>query len=343
MLTINHTICPQCSIGCGINLISKDGKIKGINPYKNHPINEGKNCKNCIDYIETIKQNNQEKTFDYTDKLEEITQTIKKYQNNQISIITSGKTDNEDLEEIIKFTNKNNYNILSYEDGFTKTDKKLIPTYEEIEKAEQIIIIGDIYRKNTLIARRVIHARQNGAKIININTTKNLTGYNSNQLIQIDSYENITPALKDINITPKTILILNEVENYKDIISFAEENNIKLLPLLKNPNSYSILEKIEKTGKDDINNTINDSKLLIFINEEPENYEDYNIKDKETITITQEPKGNKNEIPVKQWCEKRGSYTNTMGTTQYFEDAIHDENNYLKTVGEILETITNNI
>ncbi len=342
MLTINHTICPECSIGCGINIISKDGKIMGINPYKNHPINEGKNCKNCMDNIEYLIEKNQEKTFDYNTKIQEISQIIKKYPNNQVSIITSGKTDNEDLEEIINFANKNNYNILSYENNFTKTDKNLLLSYEEIEDAEQIIIIGDIYRKNTLIARRVIHAQENGAKCININTTKNLTGYNCEEIIEIDSYENIIDTLKTIEITPKTILILNEVENYTELLNFVKENNIKILPLLTNPNSYSILEKIEKTSKEDIMEIISDTELLIFINEEQENYEDFNIKDKEIITITQKTKGYTNEIPVKQWCEKTGSFTNTNGTTQYFKDAIQDKDNNLKTVGEILEIMGNN-
>lgn len=343
MLTINHTICPECSIGCGINIISKNGKIIGINPYKNHPINEGKNCKNCTDNINDLIEYNQEKTFDYTNKINEITKIIEAYPNNQITVITSGKTDNEDLEKIISFTDNNNYNLLAYENNFTKTDKDYLATLEDVEEADQIIIIGDIYRKNSLIARRVIHAQQNGAKTININTSKNLTGYNSDELIEIDSYDNITDTLKTIQITPKTVILINEVEDYETIKSFVKENNIKIIPILSYPNSYSILEKIEKTSREDNTNIINESEVLIFINEETTNFEDFNIKDKEIISITPLLSGKNNEIPVRQWCEKEGSFTNSLGYTQEFDDAILDENNNLKTIGEVLEIISNNI
>ena len=46
MLDIKHTICPSCSVGCGLNIVSKDGAVVGTYPYKRHPINEGKNCLN---------------------------------------------------------------------------------------------------------------------------------------------------------------------------------------------------------------------------------------------------------------------------------------------------------
>ena len=38
------SICPYCGTGCGINFVVKDGKIIGVEPYKRHPVNEGKVC-----------------------------------------------------------------------------------------------------------------------------------------------------------------------------------------------------------------------------------------------------------------------------------------------------------
>ncbi|KAF5432011.1 formate dehydrogenase major subunit, partial [Candidatus Methanophagaceae archaeon] len=38
------TICPYCGTGCGIYLVIKDGAIVGVEPWKEHPVNEGKNC-----------------------------------------------------------------------------------------------------------------------------------------------------------------------------------------------------------------------------------------------------------------------------------------------------------
>ncbi|HNI41411.1 MAG: formate dehydrogenase subunit alpha [Methanoregulaceae archaeon] len=38
------TTCPYCGVGCGLNLIVKDGKAVGVAPWQRSPINEGKLC-----------------------------------------------------------------------------------------------------------------------------------------------------------------------------------------------------------------------------------------------------------------------------------------------------------
>ena len=55
MLEIKHTLCPSCSVGCGINVVSHDGDVVGTHSYKRHQINEGKNCLNGRNSIEIYK------------------------------------------------------------------------------------------------------------------------------------------------------------------------------------------------------------------------------------------------------------------------------------------------
>ncbi|MDO5826343.1 MAG: hypothetical protein Q4Q22_08175 [Methanosphaera sp.] len=148
----------------------------------------------------------------------------------------------------------------------------------------------------------------------------------------------MTKTLETIDTTDKTIIIINECEDYQKILDYVKENNLKILPLLKNPNSYSILKKIKTTQKDEIEETINNSQLLLFINEDPSNCN--KIDAQEIISITPNPTGKNCEIPVRQWCEKDGSFTNSEGLTQEFHDAIQDENNNLLTVEEILDEIS---
>lgn len=342
MLKINHTICPKCSIGCGINLISNDGFIVGINPYKNHEINEGKNCKNCIDYINKLSEN-KVKAFDYTESIENIKNKLKSIDNSKVTIITSGNCDDKTLDDIINFTKQNNYNLLTYEYNFSKIDSELLSTYDEIEKAEQIITIGDIYRNNSLIARRIIHAQKNDAQTINIHTQKNLTGYNSNQFIQIDSYDTIDEQIQSIGLKENTIIIINQIDtnqNYEKVIKLVKENNIKVLPLLKHPNSYSSLEKITPSSVDEIKNSIDESELVIFINENPIEYlDDTILENKDIISLTEDDTTSETSIPIRLWCQSETSFTNSMGTTQTYPDAIQDSDNNLKTVTEILELI----
>src|SRR5665811_598851 len=38
------TTCPYCGCGCGLNLVVQEGKLVGVEPWKRHPMNEGKLC-----------------------------------------------------------------------------------------------------------------------------------------------------------------------------------------------------------------------------------------------------------------------------------------------------------
>lgn len=342
MLTINHTICPECSIGCGLNVISKDGIIVGINPFKNNEINEGKNCKNCTEYIDNISTM-ENKTFDYDNVINELKNKMESTDSEKITILTSGNTDNNDLDNLIKFADDKGVNLVSYEYEFTKINPELIASYDEVEKADQIITIGDIYRKNSLIGRRIIHAKENDAKTINIYTETNLTGFNSDEFKQIESFDELNQVLDSIDFTENTIIIINEIsstQNYEDLIKLIEDKNIKLLPLLQHPNSYSILEKTESLSKEELANKIEDSELIILVNENPLEYLDDSILEGKTIiSLTQNGVELGLTVPVKVWCQKETSFTNSAGLTQNYPDAINDEENTLKTVSEVLDLI----
>ncbi len=41
---VTHTVCPYCSVGCGINVHTKDGKVVYTEGDQEHPINEGTLC-----------------------------------------------------------------------------------------------------------------------------------------------------------------------------------------------------------------------------------------------------------------------------------------------------------
>ena len=342
MLTINHTICPECSIGCGLNVISKDGIIVGINPFKNNEINEGKNCKNCTEYIDNISTM-ENKTFDYDNVIDELKNKMESTDSEKITILTSGNTDNNDLDNLIKFADDKGVNLVSYEYEFTKINPELIASYDEVEKADQIITIGDIYRKNSLIGRRIIHAKENDAKTINIYTETNLTGFNSDEFKQIESFDELNQVLDSIDFTENTIIIINEIsstQNYEDLIKLIEDKNIKLLPLLQHPNSYKKKKKTESLSKEELANKIEDSELIILVNENPLEYLDDSILEGKTIiSLTQNGVELGLTVPVKVWCQKETSFTNSAGLTQNYPDAINDEENTLKTVSEVLDLI----
>lgn len=344
MLKIEHTICPTCSVGCGLNIISKNNKLVGIDSYKNHEINEGRNCHDCTNNINLFKNNKITLTNNYDDLINETVDLLKNNKK-EVTFITSGKIDNEDLTKIIDFTNKQGYNLLSYEYNFCDINSELIPTYDEIENADTIITIGDIYRENSLAARRIVHAKNNGCYTININKTNNLTGYNSDEYIKIDSYDQIVDIIYSQKLNDNSIIIINTIDskdNYKNIIKYVEENNLKILPLLKYPNSYSVLKKTNSSSIKEIISAIENSGVLIFTDIHLTNFMRSDVlKNKKIISFDSIESMSNNDvsIPIRAWYEKDGSFTNSIGLTQTFEDTIKDDENPLKTISQIIEEI----
>jgi formate dehydrogenase (coenzyme F420) alpha subunit len=55
-MNVKHSICPSCSVECGINLITVNGVAVGTYPYKRHPINQGKNCLNGRKSFELVNE-----------------------------------------------------------------------------------------------------------------------------------------------------------------------------------------------------------------------------------------------------------------------------------------------
>ena len=48
------TICPFCSVGCGLVVSAKDGKVVNIEGDREHPISEGRLCSKGMALIQTV-------------------------------------------------------------------------------------------------------------------------------------------------------------------------------------------------------------------------------------------------------------------------------------------------
>lgn len=347
MLKIEHTICPSCSVGCGLNIISKNDVLVGTHPYKNHEINEGRNCNNCITFVDNFKSNKISQKVDYE---KQITKFIEESSNlkNKL-IITSGLTDDIDLNKIIDFSNNNDFELATYEYNFARIDSEILINYNEIDKAKSILIIGDLYRENPLIARRIVHAKKNGSKTININTEQSLTTYNCDKFIQIDSFNDLIKEMTSLNLESDTLIIVNKINSpsvFNQLLAFVKEKNYKILPVLKHANSFSSIEKIEPSTIDELTTKISEAEEVVIINENPLDYLSEDVfKDKKLIVLSavNNPINNLATmvIPVRAWYEKEGSFTNSEGLTQDFKDTINDSQNELKTISEVLADIEN--
>jgi len=193
------TICPYCGCGCGIYLVVKDSTIIGVEPWREHPVNEGANCpkgKNAFDFLygdgrltkPLVKEDGIFKESSWEEALALIAEKLKKTDSNSVGFINSGKLTNEDLYVMQKFVRcviKTNNLDNASRFCHSTTVPALISTVGSgvmstselsVEKADCIFLAGSNIKENyPLLARRMIRAREGGAKVIVTDLRRTLT------------------------------------------------------------------------------------------------------------------------------------------------------------------------
>jgi len=196
------TICPYCSCGCGMYLVVKDGRIIGQEPWKEHPVNEGANCpkgKNAYDYIYSkdrlkmplVRKNGAFKESSWEEALDLISSKLKEATPENFGFIASCRNSNEDAYVMQKFTRVvMGTNNVEYCGRLCHSPAAaaLIPamgsgamqtSQPEIELADCVFLAGvNIKETFPLIARRVLRAKNKGAKVIYTDPRKTATARN---------------------------------------------------------------------------------------------------------------------------------------------------------------------
>jgi len=202
--SIEHipTICPYCGCGCGIYLVVKDSNIVGMEPWKDHPVCEGKNCqkgRNAHTFSTSdqrlktplIKKNG---VFEETSWKAAFGLIADKFQNAEpdaVGFINSAKCSNEDLYVIQKFirvVQKTNNMDNASRFCHSPTVPALLSTVGSgvmttstisIEQADCIFVAGpNLQETYPIIARRVIRAKGKGARVIVVDPRNTLTAKN---------------------------------------------------------------------------------------------------------------------------------------------------------------------
>ncbi len=389
-LQIKHTVCPECSVGCGVDLIIKDGKVVGVHPYRRHTINEGKNCikgRNCykVLYDENrvlypiIKRNDEFKELNWDEVLNIVADKLKEYPPEEIGIIVSGKCTTEEFSDLKKFSEILNIkNIGVYDENIPEFSRYLeffsnnmededivensknceMPIisniYDNVESCKNIVIIGDVFGENSLIGRRVIKARENGANVISINyEDKPIVRLNSDEFIKItdlheflngEEYKDMLEMLK----TGDSIIICNKLKNQEDInllCNISKETGCKILPVLNHCNTRGAIDYLPLLNREDIRNIIKNVKFLIVIDEDLKN----NIGEEllksidflVSISLTMNETCNISDlvIPSLAWIEKnQGTFKNTIGLSQKISKIV-DSPTEILSCQRILEKI----
>jgi formate dehydrogenase alpha subunit len=193
------TVCPYCGCGCGMHLVVKNGRIVGIEPWKEHPVNEGKNCpkgRNAYEYIYAdgrlerplVRRNGSLHEASWEEALERVVEAFQAAAPGSVGLINSGKLTNEDLYVLQKFArcvlktnNMDNCSRFCHSTTVpalvSTVGSGVMPMSQlDIEQADCILIAGiNVKETYPLIARRVIRAKQKGAKVIVIDPRKTVT------------------------------------------------------------------------------------------------------------------------------------------------------------------------
>ena len=201
--------CPYCGTGCGINLAVRDGKVSGIQPWHRNPVNEGKVCirgnksnefVNSPDRLTTplVRKDGKLVEASWEDAYKEIASKLKSAKPEEIGVIASARACNED-----------NYLLKSFAANVLKTANidylgrrctadaakeiadifgygAMTNSIPDIAEAKAILVVGtNPLEDNPLAGRRIIIARNNGAKVIVASSEKTPTAKQADLFIQI--------------------------------------------------------------------------------------------------------------------------------------------------------------
>ena len=334
MLEIKHTLCPSCSVGCGINVVLKDESVVGTFPYKRHPVNEGKNCLNGRNSIECFKNKIVKATISNSEveiekAIEEVSKELSAADDSKVTVVCSGNDSLEEIESIKNFAESKNYNIAFYANDLGNFEE--VASYGDVEDANVVLVIGDLLCDNPLLGRRIVHAKQNGAKIYAIVPEESVTANIADECAD-QSVEAFLDAKKS-DLDDSSVIIFNDVncaEDLDKISSMSNETNCKVLPVYSKSNTKGALGILESKSKDEILELLEDTKVLLVFNDDivDEIEFDYGRISKIISFACCENKTTDKAdivIPVKSWLEKDGTFVNSMGENQTFEAVVESD------------------
>jgi len=182
-----------------MHLVIKDGKIIGIEPWKEHPVNEGSNYpkgRHANEYLNhpdrltqpLLRKGGGFKKVSWDEALEEFAKNLKGVATNDFGILASGKTTNEEgyiaqkFARVVMKSNNIEYCARFCHSasvaglGATVGSGVMSCSELDLDKPDCFLIAG-VNLKETfpMITKRILAARDKGAKIIAIDPRKTLT------------------------------------------------------------------------------------------------------------------------------------------------------------------------
>ena len=325
MFEIKHTLCPSCSVGCGINVILDGEEIVGTFPYKRHPVNAGKNCLNGRTSIDSFK--NKFEDIDLDKAIADASSEIKSANASDVSVICSGNVCVEDVEAIKDFAESNGFNLGFYADDLKNFDD--VASYDEVAHAGKVFVIGDLLYENPLIGRRIVHAKQNDAKIYALSKNESAVTFNIADETSTSSVQEFLDKFAG-EIDDSSVVVFNYVDAAEDLDKLGSLN-CKILPVFSKPNTKGALSIIDSKSADEMVELFDNTKVLVVFNDDVVDEFDYDFTKISKIVSLACCENDTTKIadiviPIKSWLEQDGSFVNSMGEAQNFNSVVESDN-----------------
>ncbi len=222
---VYSTICPGCNFGCGL-YIRENGALE-VDFRKSSPTNAGKLCRFGMSlprFYKPVKSTVDGKEMALEDAAKEAAKRISGSKGS-VAFLSFGNTTTEELLAFQKLGESylcTGANFEALPKDTYQTVSVGIP-YSDIEAAKHIVLFIDPYEQYPLIVRRLLSAKNKGAKITAV-WWKDLPLAN----------ENVRPAdVSKLQITKDSLIIadfhpLSDVEQVKSVLALAKNAGAKI-------------------------------------------------------------------------------------------------------------------
>ncbi len=220
---VYSTICPGCNFGCGL-YIRENGKL-AVDFRKSSPVNAGKLCRfgmSLSRFYLPVKSTVDGKEVTLEEAAKEAREKISK---GSAAFLSFGNTTSEELLAFQKHAGSSLYSGVDFEalpqDTYQTVSVGL--PYSEIENAKHIVLFIDPYEQYPLVVRRLLSAKNKGAKISSVWWK---------QLPLAD--ENISPSdASKLQLTKDSLIIadfhpLSDTEQLKNALSLSKNAGAKI-------------------------------------------------------------------------------------------------------------------
>jgi len=208
-----YSICPFCGLGCGFYLTTANGEVTGVDYAMDHPFNEGALCSKGNTSFEVIQRHdrlfepmkrteNEFSPVSWEEALASIANRVKeikeKHGGQSIGIFASAKATNEENYLVQKFARKvletdnvdNSIRLCHAASMLALIESLGLPyptgALEDLEYADCILITGvNPFENAPVLARRILRAREKGAKIIVADPRRTRTSWHSDFYLPI--------------------------------------------------------------------------------------------------------------------------------------------------------------